>query len=40
MFKKKWWDNNRLMLVGMYLAASADIAVAIGVWVFIFMDRN
>jgi hypothetical protein len=31
------WKKANLMLIGMYVAAVADIAMAIGVWVLIYI---
>ena len=30
------WQNVNLMLLGMYVAAVADVAMAVGVWVLIY----
>ena len=35
LFKSDWKKAN-LMLIGMYVAAIADVAMAIGVWVLIY----
>jgi len=35
LFKSDWKKAN-LMLIGMYIAAIADIAMAVGVWVLIY----
>ena len=29
------WKKANLMLIGMYIAASADVAMAMGVWVVV-----
>jgi len=35
LFKSDWKKAN-LMLIGMYIAAIADIAMAVGVWILIY----